>query len=76
MQGMEEFTLGYISAKYNIKFNIQRIYGVDNIRADILSRWYAYKYSNIQEAQYLKECSWINVNDMLWSDFLKVPSKN
>ena len=38
-------TLWYVSARYNIKFQIQHIYGVDNVNADILSRWAIYKYS-------------------------------
>ena len=38
-------TLWYVSARYNIKFQIQHIYGVDNVNADILSRWAICKYS-------------------------------
>ena len=60
----------YISASYNIEFKIQHIYGVDNVNADILSRWHTYKYSNKVEVQNLKKCNWCEVNnEMLWPDF-------
>ena len=63
-------TMWYISASYNIEFKIQHIYGVDNVNADILSRWHTYKYSNKVEVQNLKKCNWCEVNnEMLWPDF-------
>ena len=62
-------TLWYIFAKY-IKFNVQHIYGVDNVKADILSRWHIYKYSNLQEVKNLEKLDWAEVNsDMLWPNF-------
>ena len=62
-------TLWYIAAKYNIKFHFQHIYGIDNVNADILSRWSVYKNSNTSRVQNLKKCNWVQVdNEMLWPD--------
>ena len=63
-------TLWYISAKHNIEFQVQHIYVTDNVKADILYRWYIYKHSKLQEVKYLQQCIWVEVNnDMLWPNF-------
>ena len=62
-------TLWYIAAKYNIKFHFQHIYGIDNVYADILSRWNIYINSNTSLVQNLKKCNWRQVNnEMLLPD--------
>ena len=59
-------TLWYI-AKYNIKFQFQHIYGIDNVYADILSRWNIYKNSNTSVVKNFKKCSWMQVNNEMIS---------
>ena len=56
-------TLWYISAKHNTEFQVQHIYGVDNVKADILSRWHIYKHSKQQEVKYLQQCTWVELNN-------------
>ena len=63
-------TLWWLSAIYNLDIVVKHIYGSDNIKADILSRWDVYKeYNNIQ-VKFLKNCIWEETSsDMLWPDF-------
>ena len=59
----------YVAAKFNIKFQFQHIYGIDNVNADILSRWDMYKNSSRSVVQNLNKCNWIQANnEMLWPD--------
>ena len=63
-------TLWWLSAVYNLDIVVKHIYGSDNVKADILSRWHVYKHSNSTEVKFLKSCKWENTpSDMLWPDF-------
>ena len=50
---------------------MKHIYGYNNTKADMLSRWNIYRNSNALEVNFLRKyCNWNNVNsEMLWPDF-------
>ena len=58
------------TAAYNIDLQVKHIKGLNNVYADILSRWRVYKELQISEVQILKNCLWQVVNsEMLLPDF-------
>ena len=48
-------------AAFNIKLVVQHIKGIDNIFADILSRWTYFQNKDIYQVQLLKSCRWESV---------------
>ena len=58
------------TAAYNIDLQVKHIKGLNNVYADILSRWRVYKDLQTSEVQILKNCLWQVVNsEMLLPDF-------
>ena len=48
-------------AAFNIKLVVQHMKGIDNIFADILSRWTYFQNKDIYQVQLLKSCRWESV---------------
>ena len=63
-------TLWWVSAVCNLDIVVKHIYGSDNIKADILSRWDLCKDHDNTRVKFLKSCTWEETSsDMLWPDF-------
>ena len=63
-------TLWWLSAVYNLDIIVKHIYGSDNVKADILSRWDAYKDCDNTQVKFLKSCVWEETSsNMLWPNF-------
>ena len=60
----------YFSALHNVQLHVKHIAGINNIYADILSRWHTYSYCNSTTVQYLKSCIWEETDpNMLYPSF-------
>ena len=57
-------TVWLICAKNNIKLVVKFIPGHNNMYADILSRWHAYKTCKITEVEILNECNWYSPSSL------------
>ena len=51
-------TLWLIKAQFNTKLIVRHIKGVDNVYADVLSRWSHLKQSNSSVIKFLAKCTW------------------
>ena len=60
----------YFSALHNVQLQVKHIAGINNVYADILSRWHTYSYCNSTTVQYMKSCIWEETDpNMLYPSF-------
>lgn len=59
-----------LTAKFNINMTVKHIAGKENVKADMLSRWFHYKNVESSVVRHLKLCTWQDIEDQwLYPDF-------